>query len=175
MRQQQWSNVLVLNYTYEPLHFCNAKRAIILILQEKAEIVEKSGQLLHSPSLVLPLPTVIRLRMYIRRPVGRGITFSKKNVFLRDNFTCQYCGVKGSNGFELTIDHIIPRSKGGKTCWENVVVACKVCNRRKGDRPLEETDLRLLRQPRKPRFPLLKPAPLSTRFLAEWTKYLGDQ
>ncbi len=162
--------VLVLNYTYEPLHFCNVKRAVIMILQGKAETVEESGRVIRSPSLLLPLPAVIRLVTYIKRSYGKGVAFSKKNVFRRDNFTCQYCG---SRGVDLTIDHIIPRSKGGKTCWENVVVACKKCNLRKGNRSLEETDLQLLRRPKRPHFLFFQPTPLSVEFLvAEQEKYL---
>jgi 5-methylcytosine-specific restriction endonuclease McrA len=133
-----------------------------MLLQGKAETIEESGKVIRSPSLLLPLPTVIRLMNYIKRSYGKGVAFSKKNVFLRDNFTCQYCG---SHGVDLTIDHIIPRSKGGMTCWENVVVACKHCNLRKGNRSLDETDLHLLRRPKRPHFLFLQPAPLSLQFL----------
>ncbi|MBI3327996.1 MAG: HNH endonuclease [Nitrospinae bacterium] len=91
--------VLVLNKTYEPLHFCNVKRAIIMVLQGKAESVEMSDRVIRSPSRILPLPTVIRLIQYIKRSYSKGISFSKKNVFKRDNYTCQYCGKLGAGPY----------------------------------------------------------------------------
>ena len=165
--------VLVLNHTYEPLHFCNVKRALIMVLQGKAENVEMSGRVIHSPSRALPLPAVIRLLRYIRRSYRKSLAFSKKNVFRRDNYTCQYCGRMGSN---LTIDHIIPRSLGGKTSWDNVVVACQACNVRKGNRRLDETGMRLLRKVKPPPFVVFLnfPPPAAQAFLKIWQNYLPD-
>jgi 5-methylcytosine-specific restriction endonuclease McrA len=165
--------VLVLNHTYEPLHFCNVKRAIIMVLQGKAENVEMSDRVIHSPSRALPLPAVIRLLRYIRRSYRKSLAFSKKNVFRRDNYTCQYCGRIGP---DLTIDHIVPRSLGGKTSWENVVVACQACNVRKGNRRLDETDMRLLRKVKPPPFVILLnfPPPSAQAFLKIWRNYLPD-
>jgi 5-methylcytosine-specific restriction endonuclease McrA len=165
--------VLVLNHTYEPLHFCNVKRAIIMVLQGKAENVEMSDRVIHSPSRVLPLPAVIRLLRYIRRSYRKSLAFSKKNVFRRDNYTCQYCGRMGP---DLTIDHIVPRSLGGKTSWENVVVACQACNVRKGNRRLDETDMRLLRKVKPPPFVVFLnfPPPSAQAFLKIWRNYLPD-
>jgi 5-methylcytosine-specific restriction endonuclease McrA len=165
--------VLVLNQTYEPLHFCNAKRAIVMVLQGKAENVEMSDRVIRSPSRTLPLPAVIRLLQYIKRSYRKGIAFSKKNVFKRDNYTCQYCGKMGP---DLTIDHIIPRSLGGTTFWENVVVACQACNVRKGNRRLDETGMRLIRKVKPP--PLVVflsfPPPSTQAFLKPWRNYLPD-
>jgi 5-methylcytosine-specific restriction endonuclease McrA len=165
--------VLVLNHTYEPLHFCNAKRALIMVLQGKAENVEMSDRVIHSPSRALPLPAVIRLLRYIRRSYRKSLAFSKKNVFRRDNYTCQYCGWIGS---DLTIDHIIPRSLGGKTSWDNVVVACQACNVRKGNRRLSETDMHLLRKVKPPPFVVFLnfPPPSAQAFLKIWQNYLPD-
>lgn len=165
--------VLVLNQTYEPLHFCNVKRAIVMVLQGKAENVELSDRVIRSPSRTLPLPAVIRLLQYIKRSYCKGIAFSKKNVFKRDNYTCQYCGKMGP---DLTIDHIIPRSLGGKTSWENVVVACQACNVRKGNRRLDETEMRLIRKVKPPPFVVFLnfPPPSAQAFLKPWRNYLPE-
>lgn len=164
--------VLVLNQTFEPLHFCDAKRAVVLILSGKAENIEYDGRMVRSPSISIRLPIVIRLIRFIKRPYKKEIPFSKKNVFKRDQYRCQYCGKNHAN---LTIDHIIPKSKGGRTSWENVVVACQKCNLIKGNRPLDVTNLRLLKRPRRPSpyqvyygFPL----PFSTRCQQVWDRYL---
>jgi 5-methylcytosine-specific restriction endonuclease McrA len=165
--------VLVLNQTYEPLHFCNVRRALIMVLQGKAENVEMSDHVIHSPTRTLPLPAVIRLLRYIRRTYRKSLAFSKKNVFRRDNYTCQYCRRMGP---DLTIDHIIPRSLGGKTSWENVVVACQSCNVRKGNRRLDETEMRLIRKVKPPPFIVFLnfPPPSAQAFLKIWRNYLPD-
>ncbi len=139
--------ILVLNYSYEPLQFCSAKRAIIMILSGRAENIESDGFVVRSPSVSYPLPAVIRVLNMVRRKRKRGISFSKKNILRRDNFTCQYCG-KSNN--ILTVDHICPKSRGGKTNWTNVVVACKPCNLKKGSQNLHETGMRLKKTPSKP-------------------------
>lgn len=163
--------VLVLNSSFEPLQFCNARRAIVMVLKGRAEKVEVDGYFVRSPSISLRLPTVIRLLRYIKRPYRPGVAFSKKNVFKRDRYTCQYCGAGGGN---LTLDHVVPRSRGGATVWENVVVACQRCNAKKGDRPLHETSLSLIRQPYRPGYLLFarnhQGQPDSVQ--ATWSKYL---
>lgn len=166
--------VLVLNQTFEPLHFCNARRALVLVLKGKAEDIECDGHLIHTPSLAFRLPTVIRLMTFIRRPHGGGIAFSKKNVFRRDNYSCQYCGSQGKN---LTIDHVVPKSRGGSSNWENVVVACQRCNVKKGNRTLREAQMHLLRMPRKPYFLLGRGAQdlSSDRSMPAWRRYLPDE
>lgn len=143
------SRVLVLNYSYEPLQVCNAQRAIRMMLLGKAETLEVDGMLIRSEYLQIRLPLVIRLLRYVRVARIGDVPFNKKNIFRRDNNTCQYCGEVGR---DLTIDHVVPRSRGGSTGWENVVCCCRNCNARKGDRLPEEVDLRLISRPHKPRF-----------------------
>jgi 5-methylcytosine-specific restriction endonuclease McrA len=124
--------VLVLNASYEPINVCTVRRAAVLILKQRAEILEHSERFLHAESLTLPRPVVIRLITYVRIPRDahrRKIT--RRAVFARDRWTCQYCGQERGN---LTVDHVIPRSKGGESSWDNIVTCCAPCNRRKGDR-----------------------------------------
>lgn len=144
-------SVLVLNSTYEPLSIVSVRRAIVLVLKEKAEIVEATDAYLRSEKLCLPVPLVIRLVAYVKVPKFVSIPLTRKTVFARDHYTCQYCG-RHLPKSELTLDHVIPRRKGGKTEWENVVTACKVCNHRKGDRTPEEAGMRLLNRPARPRY-----------------------
>jgi len=165
------AKVLVLNQTYEPLRFCAARRAITMVVMGKAESVEVSEQLVRSPSCAYRLPLVIRLHRYVRRPYSVGVAFSKRNVLKRDRYTCQYCGAERVS---LTIDHVAPRSRGGETCWENVVTACQRCNLRKGDKTLSEAGMSLLARPRKPNvmFYLNLAQFTSATFQVEWNKYL---
>jgi len=141
--------ILVLNTSYEPLQFCSAKRAIIMVLSGRAEDIESNGFVVRSPSRTYPLPAVIRVLNMVRRKRKKGIAFSKKNILRRDNFTCQYCGYSQNI---LTVDHVRPKSRGGKTNWTNVVVACKPCNLKKGNQILQETGMRLRKPPSKPDF-----------------------
>ena len=123
--------VLVLNATYEPINVCSVRRAVVLLLKEKAELLERGRWELHSESSTLARPVVIRLVSYVRVPRDahrRKIT--RRAVFARDGWACQYCGSRSN----LTVDHVIPRSKGGSSSWENIVASCAPCNRRKGDR-----------------------------------------
>jgi len=164
------SSVLVLNATYEPLNVVSVRRAIVLLLKEKAEIVEAAEAVIRSEHLSLPVPLVIRLVTYIRVPRRFGLPVSRRTVLARDRYTCQYCGSQPGKA-QLTVDHVIPRSRGGKTVWENVVIACAACNRRKGDRTPEEAGMRLLSKPTRPRYValvLLEGAAHN----AAWEKYL---
>jgi 5-methylcytosine-specific restriction endonuclease McrA len=139
--------VLVLNATYEPINVCTVRRAVVLLLKEKAEMIERADWQLHSESTSLSRPMVIRLVSYVRIPRHshrRKIT--RRAVFARDDWTCQYCGSRAS----LTVDHVIPRSKGGSSDWENIVASCAPCNRRKGDLLLRNSGMRLNRTPRTP-------------------------
>ncbi len=145
------SQVLVLNATYEPLNVVSVHRAILLLLKEKAEIVEAAEAWLRSERLVLPVPLVIRLVYYVRIPRRFSLPLSRRTVLARDQYTCQYCGAQPGKA-NLTVDHIVPRSKGGDTRWENVTTACGSCNRRKGNRTPEEARMPLQRQPRRPRY-----------------------
>jgi len=164
--------VLVLNYTYEPLHFTNAKRAITLLLSGKAESVETSPRVVRSPSRSFNLPAVIRLAVYIRKPVLERVAFNKKNILRRDGYTCQYCNRRGER---LTVDHIVPRSRGGETSWTNVVAACLRCNLKKGNRLLDESGMRLSRDPVHPKFVFsthMLRHPHAHSLLDSWRKYL---
>ncbi|MFN8534608.1 MAG: HNH endonuclease [Dehalococcoidia bacterium] len=140
------SVVLVLNQNYEPLNVTSARRAIVLLDRGKAEVLEHGRGLLRSTTQVRPLPSVIRLIYLIRRPRPQ-VRLSRREVFLRDGFTCQYCGLKSR---DLTLDHVVPRQRGGKHIWENLVSACKGCNHRKGNRTPDEARMDLRRLPRRP-------------------------
>ena len=139
--------VLVLNTTYEPLNVCSVRRALILLLKDKAEMLEQSGAAVHSERDTFPVPLVIRLRAYVRVPRrSPSARISRRAVFARDRHRCQYCG----SARHLTVDHVVPRSRGGPDTWDNLVTSCAPCNRKKGDRPLDLAGLRLLRPPRAP-------------------------
>ncbi|WP_117237516.1 HNH endonuclease [Thermus sediminis] len=142
--------VLVLNAGYEVLGLASVKRSVLLVLSGGAEMLAESGRFLHTPSTLIPVPSVIRLKRFVRRGPSR-IPLNRRNVLRRDRYTCQYCGRQGG---ELTVDHVLPRSRGGRSAWENLVAACRACNLRKGDRTPEEAGMRLLRPPKPPRIPL---------------------
>jgi 5-methylcytosine-specific restriction endonuclease McrA len=139
------NRVLVLNASYQPLNVVSIKRAVVLVLKRKAEVLEQDGGSLHSEKLVMPIPAVIRLSYYVKVPHRDGIPLTRRTVFARDNYSCQYCGARAES-----IDHVIPRSRGGMHSWDNVVAACRRCNSRKENRLPEEAGLRLLRKPVKP-------------------------
>jgi len=136
----------VLNATYEPINVTAARRAIVLVLKGVATTEEENGGFLHSARLALRIPSVIRLTEFRRIPYQTR-AHSRKNILLRDRYTCQFCS-RILPAHELTIDHVIPRSRGGHADWDNVVASCQSCNTTKGDRLPEEAGLRLLRPPR---------------------------
>jgi 5-methylcytosine-specific restriction endonuclease McrA len=139
--------VLVLNATYEPINVCTVRRAVVLLLKEKAEVVEHNEWQLHSANSTVARPVVIRLVSYVRIPRDthrRKIT--RRAVFARDDWTCQYCGSRSN----LTVDHVVPRSKGGPSSWENIVASCAPCNRRKGDHLPERAGMHPRRKPAAP-------------------------
>ncbi len=138
--------VLVLNQNYEPLNVCDMRRAMVLIVVGKAEVLLDSRGVVRTPTAEFPRPSVIRLNYMVRRPRPRP-PLTRREVFRRDDYTCQYCGQRTS---EPTIDHVIPRHRGGKRTWENLVTACPRCNRRKGGRTVQEAGMRLLRPPKAP-------------------------
>ena len=140
------SPVLVLNASYEPIHVCVARRALILLLKGVASAEELTIEEVHSPSRAIPVPSVIRLLEYRRIP-RQTRALSRKNILMRDRYTCQYCGEIFSAG-ELTLDHVMPRSRGGGSSWENLVTSCRCCNNRKGDRLPDEAQMDLKRRPR---------------------------
>ncbi len=139
------SRSLVLNATYEPLSIVPARRALVLVLREKAIAIENGDATWHSEMLALSVPTVIRLRNYVKVPYGRRVALNRRAVFVRDDFTCQYCAGPAEN-----LDHVVPRSRGGQHTWENVVACCKRCNVRKSDRSLEEAGYQLKKRPGPP-------------------------
>ena len=138
--------VLVLNASYEPINICAARRAIVLVLKGLANPEEMSSQTLHAARRQFPVPSVIRLLEYRRIP-HQNRALSRKNILMRDRHACQYCGRTGQSA-TLTLDHVIPRSRGGETAWENLVACCHECNNRKGSRTPEEANMRLARVPR---------------------------
>ena len=163
--------VLVLNASYEPINVCAARRALVLILKGVASAEEEHLLYVHSGRRELKLPSVIRLLEYRRIP-HQTRALSRKNILMRDRFTCQYCQKTLPSG-ELTLDHVIPRSRAGESTWENLVTCCNPCNNRKGNRTPDEAGFKLMRQPR--------PFSLHTsrhlmRLLgnsdAQWRKYL---
>ena len=161
--------MLVLNATYEPINVCTVRRAVVLLLKDRAEIIERAEWELHSATATIPRPVVIRLVSYVRIPRDthrRKIT--RRAVFARDDWTCQYCGARAN----LTVDHVVPRSKGGASNWENIVASCAPCNRRKGNAFLRQAGMRLLRQPRTPS-PQVFIHVASPTIPAAWLQYLA--
>lgn len=138
--------VLVLNHNYEPLNICAARRAVVLVLGGKAEVIEHNGHDIITPSQILRAPSVIRLAHLVKRPMPQ-VKLSRREIFRRDNYTCQYCGLNSS---DLTLDHVLPRHRGGGHSWENLVSACRQCNHRKGGRTPEEARMRLRKRPFRP-------------------------
>lgn len=160
-------SVLVLNRYWTAVHVTNASRALVLLYGDRARVVTDDystydfhswrelsevmdqGQMIRTPSCRIAVPEVIILNNFHRIP-PRQIKFSRRNIYLRDHHTCQYCGRLPAKD-ELTIDHVVPRSRGGKTTWENVVLACMKCNTRKGNKLLADSGMKLLSEPRKPK------------------------
>ncbi|MDI3342005.1 MAG: HNH endonuclease [Sphaerobacter sp.] len=164
--------VLVLNHDYEPLNVCNLRRAIVLVLSGKAEVLEAYDRAMTSVRERFDAPSVIRLAYFIRRPRPK-VKLTRREVFMRDDYTCQYCGAKTS---DLTIDHVIPRSRGGRHSWDNLVSACRACNHRKGGRTVAEARLTLRRPPFEPRpgrYYTIQRA-LNSHVNTEWLKFIPD-
>ena len=133
---------MLLNASHEPLCVVPMRRAVVLVLKEKAEIVARNGAELHSERVTLPVPSVIRLNHYVRVPYRSRVPLSRRAVFARDGHKCQYCNRAAEN-----IDHVMPRSRGGPHAWDNVVASCRSCNARKGDRLPSECGMAPRRQP----------------------------
>lgn len=161
------SRSLVLNATYEPLAVVSARRAIVLVLDGKAELLHDTGAHWHAERVQVAVPSVVRLRYHVRAPYHRRAPLSRRAVLLRDGGLCQYCGRRAES-----IDHVVPRSKGGPHVWENVVAACRRCNAGKRDRLLEDTGMRLRRRPETPRH--LSWVVVTVGHVPEhWAAYLG--
>src|SRR5437762_4360627 len=137
--------VLALNASYEPINICAARRALVLVLKGVASAEEESLSAIHSARTDMRLPSVIRLLEYRRIP-HQTRALSRKNILMRDRYTCQYCH-HTLPGVELTLDHVIPRSRTGETTWENLVACCHGCNNKKGNRTPEEAGMKLARAP----------------------------
>ena len=146
-RGRDAGRVLVLNATFEPINVCSVRRAAVLLLKDKAEMLEHAAWELRSEHTAIPRPVVIRLVTFVKVPRDthrRKIT--RRAVFARDGWTCQYCGSRSN----LTVDHVIPRSKGGPSSWENIVASCAPCNRRKGDMTPIQANMHPAHEPRAP-------------------------
>lgn len=139
-------SALVLNATFEPLSVVSARRAVCLVLLEKADIIEDDGTRVRAERISIAAPAVIKLRHVVRVPYQRRTTMSRRAVFARDGHRCGYCGAPADS-----IDHVLPRSRGGLNVWENVIAACRGCNLRKRDRTPEEAGMHLASVPRMPR------------------------
>lgn len=139
------AGALVLNASYEPLCVVPVRRAIVLVLNQKAEVVAEAETAMRSERVVFATPSVIRLVQFVRVPFRTRVPLNRRAIFVRDGNRCQYC----SSGAE-NIDHVVPRSRGGLHIWENVVAACQPCNAKKGDKMLEQTAMQLRRRPQAP-------------------------
>jgi 5-methylcytosine-specific restriction endonuclease McrA len=142
--------VLVLNASFEPLSLISVQRAVVLLLREKAEAIENDvSRYLRAERISLPVPLVIRLVQYVPIPRRLKVPMTRKTLLSRDQYTCQFCGtIQGP----LTVDHVLPRSRGGLTSWENCVAACLRCNHRKGNKTPEEAGMHLIKRPVRPDF-----------------------
>lgn len=160
--------VLVLNQDYSALSVCSVPKAFLLVYLRKADLlIESSTEKLHSISEAFPMPSVIRLHRYVYMPY-KGIMLSRQNIFRRDRNRCQYCG----SGDDLTLDHVMPRSRGGRSSWDNLATACKRCNSRKGDHTPEEAQMPLAQKPFKPSF-IMFLREFSGAIAEEWQPFLG--
>ncbi len=165
-------DVLVLNATYEPLSVVSVKRAVVLLLKEKAELLETAKAYLRAENFSIPRPLVIRLVYYVKIPRRVALPVTRRGVLTRDHYTCQYCGIMPPRKL-LTVDHIHPRSRGGKTTWENVITACQKCNGRKGNRTPSEANMKMLSEPKRPRYLAIATIG-NSEAKAVWGKYIVE-
>ena len=162
-------DVLVLNSTYEVLGIIDLERAVCMLYQRQAEIVHDSGRRWRSVTSSIALPSIVRMLYYVKRATRQRLALTKKNVLLRDDYRCAYCGEKG--GALMTVDHIQPKSRGGRSSWENLVSCCSTCNGRKRDRTPAEAGMPLRTKPREPRSIPWVTIKRNT-YPGEWSKYL---
>ena len=141
------SRALVLNATYEPLSIVSARRAVVLILRDKADMVEDAAEIWHAEARAFDVPSVVRLRNYVKVPYTRRVPLTRNAVFARDHHRCQYC-----RGPAESLDHVIPKAKGGEHTWENVVACCRRCNLRKGSRLPADVGFKLAKAPTTPTY-----------------------
>lgn len=161
--------VLILNQNYEPLNVCQVKRAIVLVLNGKAEVTENNSSAIRSASFSIIAPSVVRLAHSVKRRPPQRAKLTRRRVFVRDQYTCQYCGKQTR---DLTLDHVVPRHQGGEHSWTNIVSACKHCNQHKAGHTPREAGMKLMRKPFQPSandryviYPIHTPP--------EWRKYLA--
>lgn len=184
------SRVLVLNRNWIAVHICDARRALVLLYQNLARAVTedyetlnfdswrdlsrfaRDSEVVHTPCYPLMIPQVIKLISYNRFPPLR-VKFSRRNIYLRDRNQCQYCGARPPRE-EMTIDHVVPRSRGGKTVWGNVVLACSVCNARKGNQSPRECGISVIRKPRKPHWLLGTRLEFNPENRPFWQKFIDE-
>lgn len=160
-------HVLVLNQDYRAVSVCSVERAVVLLLLRKAEMVHAHpARVIRSARAQHPWPSIVRLKVYVQVPY-RGIMLTRRNVLRRDRYRCQYCGT----GERLTIDHVLPKSRGGQDTWENLVAACVPCNNRKGNRTPEEAGMQLARPPFRPSHVMFIRDYVGT-FDEQWKPYL---
>ncbi len=160
--------VLVLNQNYQPVNVCRVRRAVVLVIQGKAEIIENGLGTIHALSYSLPIPSVVRLAYFVKRPhFQRKLT--RFEVFNRDKYTCQYCRRESK---ELTLDHVTPRSRRGEHDWENVVSCCFSCNRHKAGRTPAEAGMKLIRYPLPPRPGIFHVPYQYLQSHSEWQKFI---
>lgn len=165
-----FQEVLVLNSNYEPLNVCNIRRAIALMLNGKADVLQESEIPVHITKGDLTAPSVLKMRYQVRRPMPQ-LRLSRHTILARDNYTCQYCGVRGK---DLTIDHVHPRWSGGPHTWDNLVACCRRCNLKKGDKTPQQAHMKLARKPKRPHFvPYLSlPLYLKAQNRDDWQMFL---
>jgi 5-methylcytosine-specific restriction endonuclease McrA len=162
------ARALVLNATYEPLSVVPTRRAVVLVLRDRADVIEVNGATWRSEHVSMESPSVIRLRHFVSVPYARRVPLNRRAVFLRDDHACQYCGRPAEN-----LDHVIPKSQGGIHVWENVVAACRRCNSKKGGRTPHEAGLALRRRPEAPRRHSWVHVALGYTPDPAWEPYLG--
>ena len=167
------AHALILNASYEPLHVVSWQRAIQLLFQGKVEVVEESEHEIRTVRITIKIPSVLRLINYIPRLSKRQvIRFSRENIFIRDNYQCQYCG-KSFHKAQLTLDHVTPVVKGGGKSWENIVTSCKPCNQKKGGRTPPQAQMHLVKRPKEPQWLPRTTIQLSVSVTPEkWKLYL---
>jgi 5-methylcytosine-specific restriction endonuclease McrA len=159
---------LVLNASYEPLSVVPVRRAVVLVLRDRADVVVSNGKKWRSERIDMASPSVIRLRQFVKVPYARRVPLNRRAVFMRDSNRCQYCGRGAEN-----IDHVIPKAQGGTHSWENVVASCRRCNTKKGGRTPEQAGLQLLARPRVPRRHSWVLVAIGTEPDPEWEQYLN--
>jgi len=162
------ARALVLNASYEPLSVVTTRRAIVLVMHERAEVIETNGKVWHSERITMSSPSVVKLRHYVKIPRARRVPLNRRAIFLRDDHSCQYCSRPAEN-----VDHVIPRSQGGEHKWNNVVASCRRCNSKKGGRTPVQAGLQLLRAPRPPRRNSWVLVQSGTRVDPAWEQYLA--